>query len=452
MLDRVTARRLNSFEPDRMQSKPFVGVQNIHTMERYATAWSQLLLFLLRIQQSDSEVLAEYLLYPDDDIQSRVDDMAEALQELRVANTHDASIEDCIGSSKYRTSPLPLHAKTLVDAVSVLSTDLVRQTRRQDPFSLAVVAYSSLYTLNQDGAWKAASEFRPFLSAMIHCMQLWLLDHCIRHCEEISPALDLSDYAAEQCRLHLVNTSGGPMAELSYWRLITRSSKNDTPRPPVTTLTDDCMQVNHADLELRLPAWRQFLRDVLHEASELLENTLLFDLSNLPTYTASSLHDNLTRTEPGWSFVQDPRNHLTLVKDSVLNYLRVDEGLRKHFFEERGRGESSQEELRSRRPAMAEYLHADQRFLQLLAILIVMTAGLPPRRPELLGVLWCNQEAPRNLYIYDGLLAVITSYHKSQWRVGSRPVARFLPSGVGDLVIRYLIYIIPVVRLFTYYI
>ncbi len=126
MLDRVLLRRLNSFEPDRIQSKPFIGVQLTVSMERYAERWSQLILFLLRIQQSDNESLAEYLLYPDNTLQSEVDDVINALQAMVKANTNNIPLEDCIRSSEHRTSPLRLHVKTLVHAVSALSTYLVR--------------------------------------------------------------------------------------------------------------------------------------------------------------------------------------------------------------------------------------------------------------------------------------------------------------------------------------
>ena len=71
-----------------------------------------------------------------------------------------------------------------------------------------------------------------------------------------------------------------------------------------------------------------------------------------------------------------------------------------------------------------------------------MTAGLPPQREELTGLTWYNQEAPRNIYIRAGLVVLVTSYHKSQWRVGTRPVARFLPAVVGELLVQYLIYIL----------
>lgn len=58
------------------------------------------------------------------------------------------------------------------------------------------------------------------------------------------------------------------------------------------------MQVNHVNLELRLPTWRRFLRETLSKASELLVYSLLFNLSDVTTYTASGLRDNITRIEP----------------------------------------------------------------------------------------------------------------------------------------------------------
>lgn len=448
MPNRVVARRFNSFEPDRMQSKAFIGVQNMETLRKYSAIWSQQILFLLRIQRSDHDTLAEALLYPDDTLQTLVDDVTASIETLRGSNEDDLSIEECLNDSISHLRELRVHAEALIETIDRLSVYLVKQTCQQDTFSLPVVAYSSLHALGNHGAWKAATEYRPFLSAMIHCMQLWLIGHCIQYCRVDQGNRSMQDYATEQCRLHLVNTSNGAIAELSYWRLMARSAKNDIPRPPTTTMTDDCMQVNHASLELRLPAWRHFLRDILYEADSLLTNELLFKISGLAVYPASSLYDDLARTEPGWSFLQDGRNGLSYTRDRIVDILGKDPELRRRFFLESDTQLGRDEQLLPNRPPIEDYLHADKRFLQLLAILFIMTAGLPPRRPELLGIHWCNQETPRNIYIHDGLLAVLTSYHKSRWRVGTRPIARFLPPSVGDLVVRYLIYVVPVVHLF----
>ena len=289
---------------------------------------------------------------------------------------------------------------------------------------------------------------------MIHCMQLWLLGYCISQQRRQSPRPRLEDIVQEQCRLHLVNTTPGPMAELSFWRLLTKAARNDTTHPPVTTITDDCMQVNHADITLRVPAWRQALQVLIGEATEILNTDLLFDLRGLIDRPVSSLQDNMAELSPGRCFLDDPRNRLHAVRDHMVEQLLQTPTLRVQFLKEPSPSVDSEEppgeRLAVKELETARYFQSNQRFLQLLAVLIIMTAGLPARRKELLGISWCNQESPRNIYVYDGLLAVITSYHKSQWRVGNRPVARFLPPCLGDLLVRYLIYVPPVLQFFSY--
>ena len=138
------------------------------------------------------------------------------------------------------------------------------------------------------------------------------------------------------------------------------------------------------------------------------------------------------------------------MRDHVVTRLSRDQKLRRRFFQEGERAERNTNEPVYRHLEVSRYLYADKRFLQLLAILTVMTGGLPPRRKELLGICWCNREAPRNLYLHAGLLVLLTNYHKGQWRVGSRPCARALPVCVGEPLIHYLIYVTPVLGLFSH--
>jgi len=44
------------------------------------------------------------------------------------------------------------------------------------------------------------------------------------------------------------------------------------------------------------------------------------------------------------------------------------------------------------------------------------------------------------------MVTIVTGYYKTKWRVGNRPVTRFLPPAVGDLLVYYLIYVTPFVR------
>jgi len=109
-------------------------------------------------------------------------------------------------------------------------------------------------------------------------------------------------------------------------------------------------------------------------------------------------------------------------------------------------GVSSNDRVQLNKKSLRAYLGVHQRFLSLLAVLFYLTAGLPPRCEELVGLTWHNRDIARSVYISDGLLAIVTGYHKSQWRVGNRPVARFLPPALGDLLVHYFIYVTPFVQ------
>ena len=56
----------------------------------------------------------------------------------------------------------------------------------------------------------------------------------------------------ENCSRFLVNTSPLPIAELSYWRLLSRFVGNNSVYHPVTTLNEDCTQISHMQIDLSL--------------------------------------------------------------------------------------------------------------------------------------------------------------------------------------------------------
>ena len=59
-------------------------------------------------------------------------------------------------------------------------------------------------------------------------MQLWLALHYFGRLSPVeghSGALSLEELIREECNRHLVNTSRGPVAELSYWRLLTEKAR-----------------------------------------------------------------------------------------------------------------------------------------------------------------------------------------------------------------------------------
>ena len=79
-------------------------------------------------------------------------------------------------------------------------------------------------------------------------MQLWLALHYFGRLSPVeghSGALSLEELIREECNRHLVNTSRGPVAELSYWRLLTEKARNDTVTYSITTVSPDLTEVYH---------------------------------------------------------------------------------------------------------------------------------------------------------------------------------------------------------------
>jgi len=74
----------------------------------------------------------------------------------------------------------------LQQAIHRLSFLLVRMQSIENSFDSPVVQFYAFRTINKEGAWCLASEFAPFLSGMIHCIQLWLSAHCT---QQVPPSL-----------------------------------------------------------------------------------------------------------------------------------------------------------------------------------------------------------------------------------------------------------------------
>jgi len=90
---------------------------------------------------------------------------------------------------------------------------------------------------------------------------------------------------------------------------------------------------------------------------------------------------------------------------------------------------------------VARYCEKVQEFLGHLLCLIHLTSGQPARGTELLSVQLENtsNNGMRNLYLFNGLVAVVPRYHKGYNRDKSvKSIFRFLPREVGSLLTWYL--------------
>jgi hypothetical protein len=74
-------------------------------------------------------------------------------------------------------------------------------------------------------------------------------------------------------------------------------------------------------------------------------------------------------------------------------------------------------------------------------------SGQPARGTEIIGLQHTNSKFHRNVFIEDGLVALVTSYHKGYTCTGSTKIIhRYLPKELSELVVYYLWIIHPFLR------
>ena len=103
--------------------------------------------------------------------------------------------------------------------------------------------------------------------------------------------------------------------------------------------------------------------------------------------------------------------------------------MRKEFIE----GGQLQEEV------VEAYQRQVERFQELLLILIHTSGGQSARALELLGIRWKNTEQGgiRNIFIEDGLVTFVTTYHKGYRNSGNiKIIHQYLPREISELRMR----------------
>jgi hypothetical protein len=100
--------------------------------------------------------------------------------------------------------------------------------------------------------------------------------------------------------------------------------------------------------------------------------------------------------------------------------------------------------------ALQKYRRQVDRFLEHLLLLVHLTSGQPARGTEIISLRHVNTTHYRNVFIEDGLVAIVTSYYKGYTCTGSTKIIyRYLPNEVSELLVYYLWLVLPFVKQIT---
>ena len=200
-------------------------------------------------------------------------------------------------------------------------------------------------------------------------------------------------------------------------------------------------------IELAIPSLKSFILELLGTMRAILYKDLLFtdpEIAELsldpPSIDLYSLKDDILNSEIDFNFLRDPRNSDILALESNYLLKRIFDVsiLRERFIISYSAIDNNIEWNINR---LREYFIKIRRFKERLLVLIHLTSGAPARGTELLTIRYRNSTigGGRNLYLEDGLVSLVTSYHKG-YTASSRLklIHRYISKEVSIALIYYL--------------
>lgn len=188
------------------------------------------------------------------------------------------------------------------------------------------------------------------------------------------------------------------------------------------------------------------LSDMLHtvtsEARGLLAPLAMVDGEAFPTIPWAQIQDDHSEERVGYSFLTDDRN--TWVQQGehwVFSRIRQSQLARQRWLQETAAGQNP-----FRAKTVRAYAQQAEQFRAKLFLLMHMVSGQPARAPEILSIRSRNTAngGIRNLFVHDGMVCFVTTYHKNYRSSGEvKVIHRYLPREVGELLVWYLWLVLP---------
>lgn len=167
----------------------------------------------------------------------------------------------------------------------------------------------------------------------------------------------------------------------------------------------------------------------------------------VPALRLYKLEDNHADNSCGWSFLKDPRNADTLTcgKHGGDRWL-LDRVLGNDWLSDEFVVLSGGHRLSWQKKRVQQYFQDVDLFLERMLLLIHITSGQPARGTELLTLRHTNSSCGhyRSIFIENGLVGTVTSYHKGYNVTGTlKVIHRYLPKEVSELLVYYLWLVLP---------
>ncbi|KAK3064884.1 hypothetical protein LTS18_003047, partial [Coniosporium uncinatum] len=429
-LSRLNAKLLNTFRGAEMSQDPIKPLQNAKSISTYISCWQKLICYYSRVTRDDHLSVPGKQLFRPTSRQERtfaqVWTQAGRLDEMTRREGEDVQV-----------------LKEEIDQIVLdFSLSLIQHHLSNRAFDSVMVSFAAMLAWDSTRkTWRDVNNYTSYLSQLIYDCQIVVLLRCLELTDGDEDRTMTSCIVGIRDK-RLLNDTPGPVSELSGTRLLGFEIGRNTVNQAQVRWHSDGKTVVYKEVQFTMEQLQDLVAKEVETATSIFEQDLCFGMEGVPRYDLNQLVDNWDASSPGQSFLTDTRNEAYIAdgKSWIFDQLRRHPRLMKLLCKTKGVTSWQISSL-----AVAEYENAIQRFLESMLVLMHVASGQPARKPELLGLRWSNKQSDkRNLFIHDGYLLFILTYHKSlNMTNASRYPVRFLFPEVGSLLVQFLILVQP---------
>jgi superfamily II DNA helicase RecQ len=418
-------------------SDGFRYYKNASTLTKYFTTTKQLLAYYYRIVYCEEGHFTRT--QPDQklpqDIIQPIAQQVQAMDEIREA----LALEDAEEATL-----------ALKHAIRRLYLALICQTVGSVPFKSPVLSFCAMLSRKVRGSgvgqgqWMEPGNYNSHLSALTWTAQMVLFDYACFQEQEDEDQIPI--FLAKICKKFFQQLAETPFGHILQWRLYLFKVGKAAIAKHQARWSLDGQIIGYRGTELQMAQISQLVLSEYQQAYSLLHDELMFGARDLTPMESWRLKDDLDLDDFGGSWLSHALNaeFLEGAEQALLQRIQGSTELRAMFLADRD-GRCKALDL----TAITIYEAHAQDFLKRLLILCHIAPGPPLRAPELLSVTWRNTARQRHLFIWEKLVMVYTQYHKSQQQSGAyKDNIRFLPKAIGDLLLTYIAYVLPLRQLF----
>lgn len=290
-------------------------------------------------------------------------------------------------------------------------------------------------------SWMEPGNFNSNLSAIIWVVQLLVFnDSALKEQRGCGKTLKL---VKAYCDQYLQQTVETPMGEILRWRLLLFKVSGESVGAHEASWDEHEETLTYEDTELRMDQIPSLLASEYQGCCQLLYDDLMLGLRGLRRMSPRFLKDGVNVDTVRWNFTlhRDNATNLDGTERALTKAIERSEQLCRVFLVESSQSPGG---WAWRENAMAGYEATVQEFLKRLSVLVHVSGGQPVRESEFFSMTYRNTQRRRSIIVRFDRVMVHVQYHKGQQQTGKyKENVRFLPNPIAELLLDYIVYVLP---------